>query len=322
MSMVLSGFIIIGTTQWYQVSKKTLLKAHLKEKNLEIIRTISLFLRTDLKNSGYKGCRTEDDHFAINNLFVDYDKPHSYWRKDRNVFGFVSTPGVCLAKMPRSVCERVKDNSEVLIIYNIVNHVAFLKQAMVKTDSTLEVVHKNGIRKKSMVLIGDCLQADIFIANAVEHEKIFHEQTPETNKSYHLSKNYGLDAELAELQTVVYYLGAPVRSKATHSISYSLYRDDLFHAAEEITDGIIDFKIEYGLLTPSQGVQYRATSSIQDTEWPLVQSLRLKVKLLDNQNWSYEFAIGNRRRLNFSAHFINRYFFGIHSYFITRHAIG
>jgi hypothetical protein len=313
---------MIGATQWYQVSKKTLFNVQHKEKNLEVARVLSQFLRIDLKNSGYKGCRSVDDHFALHYHFVGYGNPHYFWQKDKNVFGFVSTPGVCVAKMPNSVCARIKENSEILVIYNIVNHIAFLKQAMANTDSTIEVIHKNGIRKKSMVLIGDCLQADIFIANEVAHEKIFHEKTPSTNTSSHLSKSYGVEAELAELQTVAYYLGTPARSKTTNSISYSLYRDDLFHEAEEITDGIIDFKIEYGLLMPNEAVQYRPVYAIQDTEWPLVQSLRLKVKLSDNQNWSYEFAIGNRRRSYNSAHFINSHFFGVHSCFVSRYVVG
>jgi Tfp pilus assembly protein PilW len=312
-SLALSTLIVMSAIQWFQVSKKAALTTHKKQRNLDVIRTVLHFLKNDLKTSGYLGCRTLDDSFSINQVFVDYLSPYKFWHKDRNVFGFYASPGVCISQMPSSLCERIKDNSEVLVIYNIAQNRVKLKQAMTKSDDAVHTLQKKAVRKKSMVLISDCLQADIFIANEVENERIFHHRTLGTNLTDQLSKNYATDAEVSEIQTVAYYLGTPPRQKSreqnsqTSQKSYSLYRDDLNNKAVEIVEGISDLQVEYGFYVPASGIQYRTAATMTNATWPLVQSIRLKITV-DNQVWRYEFAIGNWAGTRLSAYFINCHF--------------
>lgn len=325
--MILGTFVILGAGQWFQVSKKTMNDTHKKEKSLDTVRTILQFITNDLKVCGYRGCRTLDDNFVVRQVFVNYISPYKYWHMDRNIFGFIASPGNCIANMPSTLCQRVADNAEVLVIYNVAKKIVTLKQAMSKLDEPLLTEQKKVVRIGSLVLISDCLQADIFVANNVTNGKIFHEKTVRSNESSQLSKRYGPDAEYTELQTVMYYLAIPPRLKGrvlkpNEKPSFSLYRDELFHKAVEIVEGVYAFQIEYGLIDPNQGLIYKKTSEIENAAWPLVHSVRIHLELIDQKKWSYEFAIGNRRHLHSRLDYINRHLNDLGASSIAGHYCG
>lgn len=321
-SLLLSSLIIAGAVLWYQIAKKTVIIAGQKESNLSHARFFVQYLRQDLKSSGYLGCRSKDDSYPINPLFMDYLAPYKYWRSTHHVYGFNTRIGNCLGRMLDSVCENVKENSELLIIYNIARNFRRLKQAMKDPADPILTEGPHSIRKDSMVLIADCLQGDIFIANEVDSTRIFHEKNSKNNTQSQLSKVYFTDAEVAELQTVVYYLGKPEREKRTAGC-YSLYRKDLLHKAVEIIDNIKNLDIQYGFCKPmGTGVtvlQYKDSQSMQEDEWAFIRFLRIKIIFINNEEWNYEFAVGNRRYINLSVDFVNKHLFYIGSSFIANY---
>lgn len=313
-----------GAAQWFQLTKKTLIKAKQKESNLSHARLFVQHLRQDLKSSGYLGCRSGDDHFPINLLFIHYHPTFKYWRKTRQVYGFNTGMGYCLGRLPDSICEQVKENSELLVIYNIAQIPSLLKLAMKTPEDEIETENPHFIHKGSMVLISDCLQADIFIATEVTPTKLFHKQEVKSNISPSLSKAYLQDAEVVEIQTVVYYLE---KTNNLSEKSYSLFRKDLLHSAVEILKDIKDLQVQYGLphyklFEPelnNQELHYKTVASISEEEWVFVRSLRLKIIFANHEEWSYEFPVGNRRYFGFSTYLINSNFSTRKSSFIANH---
>ncbi len=300
--MTLGFVIVLGAVQWYQILKKTFIVQREKRQNLNIGRTALQFLMSDLSTSGYRGCRTFDDNFPIRRLFASFSGSARFFKIDRKVFGFNATPGNCQGRVPEKICKRIKENSDVLVIYNIPKAIYFLKQDMKKNDEVLYTKGNHQIRKGSIALISDCFQGELFIAEEVENQKIFHRKTIQTNLTDSFNKLYKKGSEITELQTVAYYLGTPFRFEKDLGV-YALYRDDLFHEAEEILDNIVGFQVEFGILIPPDTFQYKTASLINDDQWKLVRTVRLRIetksslktkpaKELQNDGvWGYEFSI-------------------------------
>lgn len=284
-SLLLSALLISGALQWYQVLKKTVITGRDKAQTLEIGRVVFQYVMKDVSTGGYQGCRTLDPAFPIRNHVGVFGTAHNYFRRDRVVFGFQATLGYCQGRMPKTICDRVKENSDLLIIYNVPRKIYSLIRDMRSAKENIYVQPGKPIQSGSMVLISDCNQGDVFIANTVEKQSIFHTDN--------LSKAYKQHAEAAEIQTIAYYLGIPERYKENQK-SYALYRDDLLQEAEELIEGVVDFEVQYAFWDPVLGIQYKMASALGDADWAQVVGIRLKIRTNTNHSWEYELAIRNR----------------------------
>ena len=133
---------------------------------------------------------------------------------------------------------------------------------------------------------------------------IYHEKSPFKNTRDDFSKAYTEEARVVELQTVAYYLGLASRQNSKTPI-YALYRDDLFHGAVEVLEGIADFQVEYFLKTKEFAGEYRKADAIPLQEWSNILGIRIKVKTSENKNWEYEFAIRNRHCISVNFGFVD-----------------
>lgn len=312
-SMTLGLVILVIAMQWYQVVKKTNFLQKNHKETLDIGRTVFQFIRHDLQSSGYRGCRTMDQNFPIRRNFEENGVPFQFLRTDRAVFGFQAVVGECQRHIPQKFCDRLKKNTDVLVIYNVPQKINSLKAPMAKLDDAIVVQEGKTIQKNAMVLISDALQGDFFIANDVISEKIFHQLGD--NSTALLSKCYTTDAEVTELQTLVYYLGVPDRPTARLG-TYSLFRSDIRQKAEEIVEGVVDFSVEYGFFEPIAGFQYYVASEVKSEQWALIRMVRLKIEVKGemcygvsqkNHSWEYTFAIRNGHRVNASSGIVKCY---------------
>jgi hypothetical protein len=275
--MSLSFVLILGTVQWYQILKKMVILQREKRQDLSVGRLAFQFFMRDLKNSGYRGCRTFDHNFPVRRFFVQLASPARFLKIDRKVFGFNATPGNCYGKMPEEICKKIKQDSTVLMIYSVPQTIYGLTQDMRSSDEALYIRGGHDIHRGSIVLISDCQQGDLFIAEEVDVERIFHRKTVQANLTERFSKCYKKGTEITEVKMLAYYLGTPARLGKS-SGGYSLYRDDLFHRAEEVLENIVDFQVEFGVLEPSGVFQYKSVTSIKADQWQDVQTVRLKVQ--------------------------------------------
>lgn len=317
--MMLGLVIVAVAMQWCQVLKISNFSEKSNKEALDIARTVFQFIRRDLQSSGYLGCRTMDQNFPIRRNFEEKGNANQFLRTDRVVFGFESAVGECQRHIPKKFCDHLKKNADVLVIYNVPQKIHLLKVPMAKPEDAIFVSEKGTIQKDSMVLISDALQGDFFIANDVIHEKIFHQSGKNTTGT--LSKCYKTNAEVTELQTLVYYLGIPNRPTARFG-TYSLFRSDIWQRPEEIVEGVVDFSVEYGLFEPGEGIQYYAASEIKPEQWAFICMVRLKIETKgevyhgisqENHIWEYTFAIRNGYRVNSGSGIAKRHFTGLES---------
>jgi hypothetical protein len=307
-SLSLGLFILEAVMSWHQVLKRSFVAAKLKREDLEIGRTVFQFMSNDIKFSGYRGLRTLDENFPIKANFVPHKIPFRFYQYHIPVFGFRSVGRHCLEYLPLKSCKRIKENTDVIIVYNIPNQIDSLQYSM---QTPLDVLETHSTKKRhqnAMFIISDAQSADLFVATEIEPGRIFHAGAVEGNLSNALSKAYQAGAEVIELETVMYYLGVSERSTKEKPLIV-LFRDNLFQKAEELTEGIEELIIEYQIHEPTMGMQYRRAEEMSDTLWPWVEGVRVTVLTEREGRWDYEFSIRNRHCFSSSAYFFNRYVF-------------
>jgi len=298
MGLLFSAVLMMGTLHGYQIAKTKLCLNKETAAFLDIGRTAFLYWTRDIQASGYRGCRTRDITFPIAALYSEYNRAYSYFRFDQPLFGFSATLANCYGKMPASACGRVREGTDVLIVYNVPQKMNRLARRLERPEELLETREPHHIQKDSLVLVSDCQQGDLFIANDVDSTQIRHDRILGTNKTNRLSKAYDQDAEVVELQTVAYYIGTPERflehNRMDMRPQFALFRDDFLHSAQEIISEVADLQVEYGLRGGTDSKRlYKKTNEMRAQDWPFVVSLRLTLIAHNKRLWKYEISPRN-----------------------------
>lgn len=271
-SLCISLLVTSGTFQWYCIVKKNWEKNEKQKIDPEIQQILFQFYQQDIQTAGYQGCRTRDKSFPLYKIYSDYTAEYRYFNFDHTIFSFLATPGSCFGRMPNTACERILENTPVLILYNVPKGLTQLKHPLRTLSDPLMLKNYPQIQEKSLVLISDCQQGDLFIASKIEGATLHHKKMLGMNSTGELSKLYGEKgrmAEVAELQTVAYYLGKPERL----TDSYSLYRDDFLHPAQEVATGIVEIQLSFGIMV--KNVNAKIEDSNENTK---IQSLKENIK--------------------------------------------
>ena len=130
LSLSLGLLITEAVIRWHQVLKHSFAIAKIKRQDLEIGRTVFQFVSSDIKLSGYRGFRTLDQNFPIKTNIIRHKAPYGFYRYDIPVFGFRSVVGQCASYLPERSCARVKENTDVILIFNIPRQIDSLQRPM------------------------------------------------------------------------------------------------------------------------------------------------------------------------------------------------
>lgn len=320
---LLSTLVMMGVIHWYQISHKVYEKQKIAAEHLNNINTTLQFLKRDIQGAGYRGCRSQDPTFPIYRIYNQNNPHYRFFRFDRAAFAFKASPGACYGKMPESACQRVRENSIVLILYNIPQKFNYLKEAMKSAEEDIIVDSKVELWNNSLALISDCSQGDVFIATEVLGNKILHENIAKVNISRSLSKAYDTTAEIVELQTIAYYIGSiehpekrknlkhlNSRNKMESEPIYALFRDDFIHHSDELIPNIDEMGIEIGLTDKTMDkptdktsdktkdknrvdLNYKLPDNIEEGEWGKARTIRITFIDDHNRRWTHEIALRN-----------------------------
>ena len=269
-SMSLGLMLITIGLYAYQLLKREVIFSNQQVERFIASLEIQQFLKNDLRLSGYYGNRT--------------------------IFGCDGRYQSCVHHLPARSRERIKPNTQILIVYHIRSSQSRLSQSMQRTTDPLKIEGPGKIRAGSQVLIQDGSHRDFFIVSAAPLPYVFHDKTPFANQQSSLSQLYAIGSEVIELKTVAYYLGIPPRFVGSHLKVFSLYRDDLYQNAEEIIAGIVDLAFEYQVKDDIGRSSFQQARSLLDSQWSKVCGLRLKVQFEGGQTAVYAFSVPNRFR--------------------------
>lgn len=295
-SMSLGMIVLFSAFTGYYLIKKQYVRQQRIQQVSHTVRTTFQLLTRDLHSSGYKGPRSRDPTFKLTRQmgerFGSGQLPDVilYPKDSRLVFGFYMYGHPMRA-----------EGRDVLMIYNVPGVRHALAEDLRGPNDDIQIFGHSHIRKGALVLIADYLQGDLFIANDVGNQRVFH-QSSSDNVSNAFSKSYRRvdHTEVVELQRIVYYLKKFNSADAT----YGLYRENvlLSGSAQELMRGITRLQIKYGLCQPaSKTIDYHAAERIQgvnlESDWPRVVSVRIRMAVLNEhtkQEESFETEIALR----------------------------
>lgn len=296
-SMTLGMMVLLSATSGYQWVKKQYTQYQAHQQVLDTVRTAFQFLTRDLEDSGYRGSRSRDPNFKLHThmrAVETHAVSHAilYPTDRRLVFG--------CAVREHALCAEGRD---VLMIYDVPRKRHMLRVDLKSEKGDIYILGNNDIRKGALVLISDYVQGDLFIANAVIDDCIFHQNSGLENTSNALSKSYRMQdhTEVVELQPIVYYLKKFLSDRET----YGLYRENVLipGSAQELLQGITGFQLKYGIWNAEANIiDYRMAKHIQvaksDPQWKNVVSVQITLTILNGytrleEHFETEIALRN-----------------------------
>lgn len=326
----LSSLLIAASAEWFCIAKQAFRSHQSQIQAFDAVERGMMNFVRDIQSGGYRGTRSADPGFPINKLYSDVNPDYDYFREDRTVFGFIAKPGECYRKMPLSACQRVKENTPVLIVYHVAQKMNPLVLAMKNASAPLVLPADHGIHTNALVLITDAHQGDLWIANRIQNALVFHEHILKKNQSPSFSKAYSTEAEVVELQTVAYYLARPERFQEQnfqvrnfqqqnfqeqnahhmHQNNFALFRDDFLQNAQELIPGVSHVEFEYGLQNPAnKEIEYHKPEAMSEKDWAGVLVVRIHLGLEDakihHKIWTFDIALRNGIRPYFGFNLVD-----------------
>ncbi len=158
-----------------------------------------------------------------------------------------------------------------------------------------------GIQQNDIVLVSNCESGDFFgVTNTVATSgSSALDATLATgsniNIDNHVSGNYGTDAEIFKLQTIIYYIGNGA------SGSPSLFKRNLVNGAfvnQELVEDVEDMTITYGVDTDgdSSANFYEIAANVTTANWANVVSARVSVDVRSGTQNVVQSAVANADR--------------------------
>jgi len=154
-----------------------------------------------------------------------------------------------------------------------------IKQPMVQGNNPVLVNDRKTIAADDIVMITDCLSADIFQAEANPNATAI-PHTMANNTTNDLSKAYGMDAQIMLFRSYSFYIKDSGRTNLTGLPIYSLYRKDLSNNELELAQGVEDMQIEYAVDTNGDKAvdTYMTAQAVQaGGYWPSVYGVKISL---------------------------------------------
>ena len=245
-SIALGLLVLLAVLEIFSVSMQGVHSQNNFSRVQENGRLATELIVRDIRGADYWGCSAD----IINNLDKDASGYNTsiFSAASPTIEGSNNVTSQTIASIS------VMDNTDTLILRGATSISAVrIKSAMSSANDAIEVNISGSIPKGDVILISDCLKADLFYnteQTSSTNAKIGHTSsalaTGIKNEKVSLSHAYGKDAQILRPYTKVYFIG--INSAGTNS----LYREDN-GVANELVRGISDLQIIYGKDTSGNG---------------------------------------------------------------------
>ncbi|MFC3608766.1 PilW family protein [Stutzerimonas tarimensis] len=230
------------------------------------------YLSTDIRMAGYMGCGRIDSS-SVNIVADDFSQ--SEFNNQTLVSGAENVAaGNAWGAAP---------GTDVIVIRRGSPASARLAGNLANSNANIQL-HDNslGIIPNDVLFLSDCVSTDIFRATNVSQGggKVAIAHAQGVNSSPHLSKAYGMDAELMMFERVSFFVRETNGRRALFVHRQIGERTGSAAAVPvELVDGVEDMQLEYGVDNTANNLAdvYVTASSIAD--WSSVVSVRLNLLL-------------------------------------------
>lgn len=227
-----------------------------------------------IRDAGYIGCPKLTEEFS-SYLHTATSLTPINLKNSLQGFNSDSVPDV----IPERIRQRIKKGTEGFLIKKIHPRMASLNQRMSNRTRIIANTHPK-FENGNILLMSNCLQADIFRIKEVRHTESQQFITPESP----LKNLYSLPAEIAEIAEEAFYIADTGRLKKNGKTIFALYHFDLRGRGieEELVEDIENMHLYYGALA-NNILKYLPSYAV--TRWQDVYAI--KVVLLLNSSEIY-----------------------------------
>jgi len=235
-------------------------------------------LNQEIRTAGFVGCAQLSDEFALHN---DPYNTKTTFNLDGEIIGYRGKNNSWSPSLPpsRSLKRRIVPGTDALLIKKAAEVSVDVLDDMSSRDKIL-VSSEQQFKKNDVLLISDCVRADIFKVQSVVKTRspkgqLLTSVTP-------LSERYKKHAEVGKFLAKVYFIGKTGRTNETGKDIYGLYVKNLVGrdtAAKELLEGIANMQLKFGVADKDQNeiTEYRTADQI--AEWKNVQSVDVALML-------------------------------------------
>lgn len=246
------------------------------------------FLAYDLRMAGYTGCNSNLPAASINNIVRDPNESNTMMAGGLRGYRYTgsggNTVGDWTPALPGGffVDGEVAPSTDVIVVQYGSPVDTSLRQDMIADTANIQITTTAATRANidagDVLIVSDCLNADIFMANnagaGAGMTAIAHPNS--VNTVNFLSKRYTTDAQLMKLVSHAYYIAPSADNQQP-----ALFRKELARTAPpvrvELVQGIEDMRLVYAEDTDGNGVPdiYRAPGAVAN--WANVIGVRVGV---------------------------------------------
>ncbi len=203
-------------------------------------------LRDRIRAAGGLGCRSWSAGFPV--FIQAHTLPEWIPKQASDVIQFYKGENKSWSpSLPTYLQNRVRENTDVAIIYQAYEQSTYLLEGMANTEVPLLLPSSASIELGDVLIISDCDQADIFQVSSVskqaENILVFHQ--PPYNNSSALSKAYDKNAYISVLKNTAYYIGDTDRIYEDNTPVNALFEfsGESSNGHQELIEGVSDLKI-------------------------------------------------------------------------------
>ncbi len=268
LSVLIMGFML----QLYHSNKVTQRTQEGLSQLQQNSRFASYIMTKNMRLAGFQGC--VNPAIAAPNNLINNAATNLLFTADQFILGYEALGSGWTPNLPSSLSS-VTRGTDVITVYTANAKTTALTAAMSSKSSPLQVTDRLALQAGDVILISDCESTDIFMAGAgTSRTTITHTATD--NSSANLSKLYDTTAQIAKLETYTYYIQDSGRRNSSNQPILSLYRmNNIDNSTVEISDGIENMQITYGLDSDGNGVSDTFTTANNVANWNTVKSVRI-----------------------------------------------
>ena len=276
MIAMLLGFLLVsGIIQFFVNNKNTYRfnegLAHIQDNG----RYAKLIMSQDIRMTGYQGCSNN----AIVTPRILVNPPLIFFTTDKVIQGYQSVAAKIWSPiLPSSLSTQVVNNTDVITILEGSQQNFYLMNNMASSGDVINLSAANNFVTDDVLLITDCIQADIFRATSVTLNPTTITHNFPANISTNLSKAYQTDARVSKLLAYSYYIHNTGKTNSTGLPILALYRQDINGNNQELVAGVENMHINYGVDTDgdSSADTYLTADAVDSGNyWPQVISVRI-----------------------------------------------
>lgn len=218
-------------------------------------RFTDFILRQTIMHAGFAGCRKISELNFTNHIGKDWEF--------NPIYGYDNAQG------PKYLVNKIVPNTDVIVITKANSDISEIVSDIGPGATTILAKHNPTTEANQFLLISDCKNAEIFIAQQNKSKTIV-----TLNK---LINNYqSKSAQVSRMEKIAFFISHPTKSSLK-----SLYYQINNGAKEELISEISDMKIIYGVDLQGQGrvtTYLKATPITAHNLWDKVLSVEITLK--------------------------------------------